>query len=87
MPTPTDRKGPEAGLTACHEDPEKAELPLQLKFTRATGSAALFSKPGFPKCGPQTGSITITREIIRNANSQAFTQTDPTSHHPLVATE
>ena len=85
MPASRDRKG----LTACHEDPEKAELPLQLKFTTATGSAALLSKPGFPKCGPQTGSITITitREIIRSANSQAFTQTDPTSHHPLVATE
>lgn len=56
---------------------------LQLEFTRATGSAALLSKPGFPKCGPQTGSIVITWEIVRNANSQAFTPTDPTSTSPI----
>lgn len=39
---------------------KKLNCPLQLKFTRATGSAALLSKPGFPNCGPQTGSIAIT---------------------------
>ena len=56
---------------------------LQLKTTKASGSAALFPKPGFPKCGPQTSSISITWENVTKANSRAFVQINPISTSPI----
>ena len=68
----------EAGRVKKQVSPPATRIPkglkctLWLKTTKASGSATLFSKPGFPKCGPQTSSISITWENITNANSRAY---------------
>lgn len=77
-------------------DLKKPEVHSPSETTKAYGPAALVSKPGFPKYSPQnssTSSTSGTWEIVRNASSQAFAQTNSYVHVtwndglPIVVTQ
>lgn len=65
-----DGRGPGRGL---HEVRHARTTPSPRAFTKETFFMHL--SPCCSKCGPQTSSLHITWELVRNAKSQAQPQT------------